>query len=283
MRKISILLLVAFLLGCFQDKNLVFINDLPFALNESSGVEFVKNTNSIWTHNDSGNEPILYELSPDGELLREVKVDAKNNDWEDITSDPKGNLYIGDFGNNYNERKNLRIYKVDQKDLEKKKVKVEKIKFSFEDQKKFPPKGKKRIFDAEGFFYFSDYLYIFTKSRIKKKIGKTNLYRIPAKEGKHIAKKIGTFENCPQKGCWITGADISDDGSKMVLISENNLILFTKYTGDKFFEGTVTKIPFEYQSQKEAVCFKDNETVIITDERTLSSGGNLYELKLPKN
>jgi hypothetical protein len=36
-----------------------------------------------------------------------------NIDWED-TKDKNGNLYVGDFGNNDNERKDLCIYKIDK-------------------------------------------------------------------------------------------------------------------------------------------------------------------------
>jgi hypothetical protein len=43
--------------------------------------------------------------------------DCKYNiDWEDITKDKDGNLYVGDFGND-NERKDLCIYKIDKKSL----------------------------------------------------------------------------------------------------------------------------------------------------------------------
>jgi hypothetical protein len=32
-------------------------------------------------------------------------LQTANIDWEDITKDKDGNLYVGDFGNNDNERK----------------------------------------------------------------------------------------------------------------------------------------------------------------------------------
>jgi hypothetical protein len=43
-------------------------------------------------------------------ILKTVQLkntnDCKYNiDWEDITKDKDGNLYVGDFGNNDNERK----------------------------------------------------------------------------------------------------------------------------------------------------------------------------------
>jgi sugar lactone lactonase YvrE len=33
---------------------------------------------------------------------------AENNDWEDITKDIHGNIYVGDFGNNDNDSRIFR-------------------------------------------------------------------------------------------------------------------------------------------------------------------------------
>jgi len=283
MRKSTILIILIFSLSCFKDKHLVLKGSLPFTLREASGIEYVVKTNTIWVHNDSGNNSELFSVSQNGKILKTIKIDELNKDWEDITSDSNGNLYIGDFGNNANDRKNLRIYKIDASSLVSGKPKVEIIKFKFEDQKEFPPKRKRRIFDAEGFFHFNNQLYIFTKSRIKDKTGKTNMYKIPDSAGNYKAKKVASFENRNKKGYWITAADISDDGSKMALLSERNVVLFSNFKGDQFFEGNIQYIEFDYNSQKEGLCFRDNFTLLITDEKTLKSGGNLYSLALPKN
>lgn len=49
----------------------------------------------------------------DGNLVRTITIEGvENNDWEDIAKDKNGFTYIGDFGNNDNDRKNLAIYKV---------------------------------------------------------------------------------------------------------------------------------------------------------------------------
>ena len=52
-----------------------------------------------------------------GRLIAEFPVEgATNEDWEDITIDDAGNLYIGDIGNNKNERDDLRVYRVPEPD-----------------------------------------------------------------------------------------------------------------------------------------------------------------------
>src|SRR5690606_37593404 len=115
----------------------------------------------------------------------------KNIDWEELTKDSDNNLYIGDFGNNDNERKNLVIYKISVVNrVQDKEVKAEKISFEYPEQKDFPPKKKHRYFDAEAFFYRDGYFYLFTKNRSKPFDGICFLYKIPAIPGHHKAERI---------------------------------------------------------------------------------------------
>ena len=142
-----------------QTGELKVIADLPQTLKEISGTETTKQSNLIWILNDGGNKPRLYGLNKDGVIITELKINAKNNDWEDLTSDKQGSLYIGDFGNNLNKRKNLAILKVFSDSLNNSgKINIERISFIYENQEKFPPKKKKLDFDCEAFFHFNDSL-----------------------------------------------------------------------------------------------------------------------------
>lgn len=257
------------------------ITDLSKELKEVSGNEVSQNNQFVWMINDGGNKERLYGVSFDGKIIKEIKVDAKNHDWEDLTKDDEGNIYIGDFGNNQNRRKNLKILKISQQDLSEDEVSVEKIAFEYPEQKDFPPKKKERFYDTEAFFYWNNYFYIFTKSRVGTAYGTTFLYRIPANsKKKHKAKRLGKFENCGSNACWITSAAISPDKSKVVLLSQKNAIVFSDFIGDDFFSGTKQTFSFTTNSQKEGVCFENNTTLLITDEYSRGTGGNLYELKL---
>lgn len=279
MKKTLIFFSFLFLLSCQNFGQLTLLGDLPKTLKEVSGTEVIQNSNIIWMLNDGGNKPKLYAVSEKGKIEKDIYIKAKNRDWEDLTSDDDGNLYIGDFGNNNNKRKNLTILRVDKKYLDKKNAEVDKIKFKYPNQHKYPPKKKDRFFDTESFFYFDNHLYIFTKSRVKDKYGKTFLYRIPAKKGDYVAEFIGEYENCKDLECWITSADISSDGKTVVLLSQKNILLFSNFKDDNFLSGDVRKIELKHRSQKEGICFKDNNTLLITDERAHGSGGNLYELQ----
>jgi hypothetical protein len=280
LKKIVYSFIFFLLISCQNFGQLNILADLPNELKEVSGTEVLRNSNIIWMINDGGNKSTLYGVSEKGKIKKEIEIKGANTDWEDLTSDEKGTIYIGNFGNNTNSRKNLRILKIDKKYLRKKKAEVEEIKFEYEDQYDFPPKKKELFFDAEAFFYFKKNFYIFTKSRVEDRYGKTSLYKVMAEEGKHTAKLIGEFENCNDIECWITSADISSDGKKVVLLSQKNVLVFTDFKGDNFLSGKVKKIELKYESQKEGICFKDGNTLLITDEKSHGEGGNLYELKI---
>lgn len=280
MKKYVVILSLLIFSTCQNFGQIHFEADLPFTLSEVSGITTVPNSDLIWMINDSNNRPILFGVNSKGKTEREILVNAKNIDWEDLTSDVEGNIYIGDFGNNENERKNLRILKIDKKYLDKKTAEVEEIEFEYEDQDDFPPKKKKRFFDAESFFYFKNHFYIFTKSRVDKKYGETNVYSVPAKKGKHKAKRIDNFDNGKKDKSWITSASISAEGNKVVLLSQKNVLIFSDFKKDKFFKGKRREIDLKFYSQLEAICFKDATTVFITDERNKDVGGNLYTLNL---
>ena len=86
-----------------------FKSELPDEVKETSGLFF--HNGRLWTHNDSGGKPILYALDTmTFEVVQKVTLsNVKNNDWEDVSSDGE-NVFVGDFGNNKGNRKNLRIY-----------------------------------------------------------------------------------------------------------------------------------------------------------------------------
>lgn len=281
MKKITFLLSFLLIISCTDFGELKLISNLSKNLEEVSGTEVVSHSKLIWMLNDGGNKSKIYGVSKKGKIVKVLKVKAKNNDWEDLTSDEKGNLYIGDFGNNESRRKNLVILKVKKKDLlNSKKVEVEKIRFYYPNQTNFPPKKKQLFFDAESFFYHKNSFYIFTKSRVKSKFGKTSLYRIPAIKGNHKAEFISDFNSCEAMNCWITSADISNDGKKVALLSPSSVLIFSDYKKDDFLSGKLTKMPFNYNSQKEGITFKDNNTLLITDEKAHGVGGGFYELKI---
>jgi len=264
-------------ISCTTYGQLILVSDLSSSLKEVSGNQMIANSDLIWMVNDSGNKPEIFGVNQQGKIVNVVNVNAKNNDWEDLTSDEKGNLYIGDFGNNNLKRKKGSILKIANQDIiQKENVDVEKIDFEY-------PKvdsKKKTSFDAEAFFYYQNYFYIFTKSRQNKNLGKTLLFKVPNKKGKHIAEFVSEYEFCNSVDCRITSADISKNGTEIVLLNHSSVFILTNFNGDNFFLGEIKEFPLGHSSQKEGVCFKDENTLFITDEKAHITGGNLYSLKI---
>ncbi len=260
---------------------------LPNEVSETSGIE-MKNKKEFWTLNDSGGKDEIYLCSISGKLKHTVKIEyARNHDWEDLAQDDQGNLYISDTGNNENDRKNLRIYKITKSELKSKNVKAQEIDFSYEDQESFPPKADRLYFDCEALIWFHQSLYLFTKSRCWPTI--CNVYKIPDKPGRYIARKIGSFTPKKQamnknliNSYWVTAADISPNGQKLALLSNDRVWIFSNFPEDRFFEGKIEEYKLDKITQKESICFSDNATLYITDEQgeDKREGRNLYKMSI---
>jgi hypothetical protein len=280
--KKSVLILLIACFACGQNPKLHILGKLPPELNETSAAQLINGL--IWTTEDHGNAPELYALDKSGKLVHTLHIlDVKNHDWEELTADKQGNLYIGDFGNNENKRKNLAIYKISGSSLgENETSAVVKTTFYYPAQKDFPPKKSNRIFDCESFFVFGNYFYLFSKNRSSGFDGTTILYRVPNMPGNFPAEPISDFQTCGNYNrCAVTSADISPDGKRVVLLCSDKIWLFEGFSGDDFFSGKATKIELEHFSQKEGLCFSSNTELFITDERNKKTGGNLYEFELP--
>ncbi len=283
MRKLNHLIFTFLLFSCSQSDVLKKVFLFPNALKEVSGIEVTHKSNLIWVLQDSGNAAEIYGLDTKGNIAQTIAItNAENKDWEDLTSDTDGNLYIGDFGNNSNDRRDLSVYKLNASDLKNTSAKVsQKTSFYFPEQKEFPPKKSKRIFDVEAFFTTGNHFYLFTKNRSAKFDGTTLLYQVPNLPGNHAAKLLGTFKTCESfNNCAITSADISPDGTKVALLSSSYVWLFTNFTSNNYFSGNAQKIDLAHYSQKEGLCFKDNQTVLICDEMKKKNGGTVYELTI---
>ncbi len=247
---------------------------LPTVLHESSGIE-IQHANSIWTHNDSGDSARIFNIDTLGNILRSVYFNVDTAvDCEESTRDAAGNYYLGDFGNNLNNRTNLRIYKIPDPDTTTADTVVPQlITFRYPDQTAFPPDSTLLNFDCEAMFHFHDSLYLFSKNRGTSTF--CRMYRLPDQPGDYVAELVDSFNT----GSWVTSADISPSGQNMVLLSESRLWLFTDITGSDFFGGNLHSISM-YTTQKEAVVFVNDSLIYMTDEYFLGYGGKLYKLDL---
>lgn len=252
---------------------------LPEIVTESSGL-ILYNDSLFITHNDSGDKPILYFINFKGKLIHQVIINnAKNVDWEDITKDNHGNIYIADIGNNSNQRKDLRIYKIKSHNLlSSSTVNPEIIEISYKEQLDFPPSDEELNFDAEGLAYHNDSLWIITKCRSIPFEGNAYLYKLPTKAGKYHLKR-NTHLFIGKDGFTkdaVTGLDIYND--KLYVLTYNRILIYKLISNKLEFENQFYTKPY---TQKEAIIVKNKNEIYLTDEATkLLGGGYLYKLTI---
>lgn len=284
MRLLASLFLLLITCGCVRYGRLKNPVDLPRRLNECSGLTTLDGK-TLWLIEDGGNADNLYGIDPKGDIVAKFEVsNAKNKDWEALTSDSSGNVYIGDFGNNKSKRKDLVIYKLPNPHKEKgDKIPAKKIRFKYPDQKEFPPSFENRRFDAEAFFHSGNRLYIITKNQSDPFNGRAFIYSVPDAPGEYTAKAEFQFDTCPQRSsCRITDAALSPNGNRLVLLSYGKLWIFENFRKNKFSKGPDRTIDLGATTQLEAICFSGNDLLYIADERVFRSGGHLYAFPLPR-
>ncbi len=268
---LKIFIIVACLLSACKPWNYQRLAKLPPSLEEASGLYVQQDT--CWWHNDSGGAARIYATNLKGELLDSVTIPgAKNVDWEEMTTDDQGNFYLCDMGNNRNARQDLVIYKW-QKGM---KV-AQQIKFSYPDQKAFPPPQSQWNFDAEGCFWYGDSLYIFSKNRSGDGNYYSKLYALPDQPGEYVATLKDSISFGDRV---ITGAAINAEGTKIALIAydyrrdkfwplKSSLLIIEGFSSRNFLRGTISRQevpPSKLGRQYETIDFYRDGSLIIASE-----------------
>jgi len=131
------------------------IATLSDSLRETSGLTFFKD--KLYTFNDGGNPNLVFEIDENsGKILNKLQANFPNKDWEAITNDGE-NLYIGDFGNNAGNRKDLAIYKIENS------TNSYKIQFNYQNQKEFKTNYLNHDFDCEAMIFLDNKIHLFSK------------------------------------------------------------------------------------------------------------------------
>ncbi len=258
----------------------VLVDEIAMEVSETSGIIYFRN--APWTHNDSGGEPAMYRLDETtGEVTQKILLrGAINFDYEDITQD-KDFIYVGDFGNNYGTRKDLTIYKIAKSEIPEEgnfEVNTQKITFEYNDQVSFEKQNRSNNFDCESVVSVGNFLYVFTKNWVNQE---TKCYKIPKQVG-HYALDIHDQFNV--RGL-LTGADYNSEIETLVLVGYENFVPFVwviwDFTEDHFFGGNKKRVDFAHiqGAQTEAICFKDNENILMSCEDSFNSP-RLYQLNL---
>lgn len=278
MKKIPLILLIV-CFSCNEDSIENYIEaeilttiQLPKEINETSGLEIINN--NFITHNDSGGNPILYEFNQEGVIINRFNINdgsgynLENVDWEDLGADGEY-LYIADTGNNFGNRKDLKLITVDPSSNFQA---VNEISISYKDQESFLPKLRHK-FDAEGLAIIDDQIALFSKDRDSLN---TDIYFIPSNGGP--LSSINTFS----VNALITGADYDKDLGLLALISYDSdgnqyIILFKNFNPKGKNSFKKFRIPID-KSQMESIKIINKNAFWITSEDEGSGHPTLFKI-----
>ncbi len=272
--------------GCAQQNfNFVEMGVMPPEVNESSGLAVASET-SFWTHNDRGGKAEIYEIDFRGELVRTVELrGAGSVDYEDMTQDNDGNLYLGDFGNNKKDRLKMTIYKIATAKIKVEAVKGQEPVFYIEPEAiefilPYEDMNSECHYDIEAMVWHDNKLTMFSKDRCDKVNNYMHIYSVPDSPGNHTANRDGIFNwEDRERVIKITSADLSWDGDKLVLLSKDAVHIFFGYKKDRWFQGSYRYIPME-KSKKEAACHLGDCDLYITEESKKDTPGKIIKLNM---
>jgi len=268
------------------DTTVQIIQTLPSEVNESSGVIYWGD--NIWTHNDSGDDPNIYELSVEsGKVLRTVTFkEASARDWEDIAQDSQY-IYVSDLGNNAGKRRDLAIYKTPKSAIAtgQNEVTWSKLAITYPDRTNYKPPAYKHNFDCEALLAFEDSLYIFSKNHLDKHC---RFYSVANNVPEQVIQLKDRFNS---KGM-ITGAAVNKKKGVVALLGYNLdpevgnfgafVWLLWDYPNRDFFSGKSKRINMPFIAQAEGISYWKADQFIISTEETRSMRGKLMVFDVAK-
>ncbi|MEM9338789.1 MAG: hypothetical protein AAGA66_08690 [Bacteroidota bacterium] len=231
-----------------------------------------------WVHNDSGHETAIIPVDRKGNVAQSYRYqtstgqligDAVSMDWEDILRDDQGNVIVADFGNNCNCRRDLVFYYIRESDPTQRNNRVfKKVFFEYPDQQTYPASKEDFNFDAEGAFYAHGKIYVLSKNQSNTY---TKLYRLDATHPFEV-NKLTLLDTFDIRGK-VTGADATEDGKKIAILTYTGVWIFEARNKDDYFDGKIWWKPLN-ASGMEAICF-DGDHLLISREPT----GTLHEIR----
>ncbi|HRP57094.1 hypothetical protein [Agriterribacter sp.] len=234
--------------------------------NETSGLAASSvNKGMLYIHNDSGDTSRFFLISADGTLKAIYTFKANPlikhgvADCEDmaVSTGPKGEsyVYIGDIGDNNAKRKHIIIYRVKEPKLKHSAdafsgtVKVDALYLKYPDG---PRDAETLMVDpVEKLFYI-----------VSKREDSVSVYTAPLLFKRNdtvmLVKKATLFFEGGNNGKWISGGNISKDGSRVLLKNYLNVFYWKRKDKEPLWQllkMVPRKMPYKVEQQGEAIDF----------------------------
>jgi hypothetical protein len=262
------------------------------ANNEASGLAASRrDADLLWTHDDSGGDPILYGVATNGVLRGKLRINGVHNrDWEDAAAfelDGQPWLLIADTGDNNAKRRSIELHLVPEPAPEKLRADAETV---------ATPAATLRIVyedgprDCEAVAVDAQERAVYLLS---KRDEVPRLYRValpnPLASADLTARCVGLVPHLPkpsaierlfkgylgQQRARPTGMDFAADGSAAVVLTYGDLLWFPRQNGEPWAEALAREpvvLPSHGMLQAEGVCLsKDGTSIYVVSEmsRTL--------------
>jgi hypothetical protein len=261
---------------------------LPGKLQEVSAIQRASDTR-LWALADSGNDAVFYEIkTSNGNISQTVEVKkADNHDWEGFAADSTY-LYIGDFGNNANNRQDLGIYRVplaaignsDNEEVDDDEYTF--FPFAYADQSDFEGvSSDSATFDCEAMLVHEGIVHLFNKNR---------LWNICTHYVVDTSTGLAIAQDSFATGGLVTAADISPDGKVIALLGYDLVGLPTVFVWllwdwpeGRFFEGNKRRIELGSAlvvGQAESIAFTGPRSGFLANEETAVNGAVFVEQTL---
>lgn len=257
---------------------------------ETSGLAVSHRTPGLlWTHNDSGGDPVLFAVNANGSLRGKVRLEGAGNfDWEEITSfelDGKSWLLVADMGDNFALRQGCVLHVVAEPEVTA-----------------LPPDGDLVVRPAYSVYFAyedgardAESLAVDVKERaiyiLSKRDAVPRLYRLPlaaaAAAQPAVARFLGLAPHFPQPTAvqrnirtptqgfsgWPTAMGFSHDGTMALVLVYEQPLIFRRAPGETWAEALArepAKLAPHQLPQAEAACFStDDRMIYVASEKTM--------------
>ena len=235
----------------------------PEGLAEASGVApSLTNPGVYWTHSDDAGPGVLWAVDAQGAVLGEVQLEGvRLFDAEDLAAARCGEascLYLGDIGDNYDQRDSLLVYRVIEPEPRSGSVTSQRLVMTL-------PDGAR---DVEALFVLpGERLFLVTKGQEQP----VTVYRYPGQLRpdtlvmlEEVQRLSETARVLPRQ---VTGAAAAADGS-VVAIRTYETLLFYHWDGAKLIllESCTVNLRTIREAQGEGVGVGEDGLVVLTSE-----------------
>lgn len=247
-------------IGTFQD-----------TINECSG--FFYEQQQLFVINDGGGGAVLHQTNPTNlAFVQTIALpEVSNFDWEAITT-TETEIIIGDFGNNFGNRRDLKLLHFDKSNFTFQKS----IPFSYPDQTDFTPSNTHN-FDCEALIIKDNQYHLFTKNRGNTR---TNLYTAP------LGDNLFILQDSLEVPGLITDAYYLESSAIFLLLNNQKVAdIFQSFISIVQLKednrlAIITNLPLNLNEQLEAITLKEDNVFFIGSEKERLVEGNLYEVTI---